>query len=118
MPASDTELLLTTVDAARRCNVTTQTIRSWIDRGRLTATQIGRRYRIPASEIEALLAGERNIDDAARQGANAWDGRVPELLDAEQQPDTEPDHSNATQGDAWGGRVELLQAQPQHHPEP
>jgi excisionase family DNA binding protein len=104
--------LLSTVDAARRCNVTTQTVRSWIDRGRISATRIGRRYRIPASEVDALLEGRRNSDDAARQGAGLWDGNTPELPrkhHAQNGQAFDADSTNRTGagGDAWDGRVQL-----------
>lgn len=104
--------LLSTVDAARRCNVTTQTVRSWIDRGRISATRIGRRYRIPASEVEALLEGRRNSDDAARQGAGLWDGNTPELPRKHNAQNSEAlgaasGNCTSSGGDAWEGRVQL-----------
>jgi excisionase family DNA binding protein len=85
------EPLLTTVEVARRINMTTQAVRKYIKRGRLSAVRIGGEYRIPESEVDALIAGERNVDDAAGGGASPLNTRpiklrTPETVDTWQEP--------------------------------
>lgn len=65
MASSADQPLIDTVQAAKLCNVTTQTIRYWINHERLTGVKVGRRYRVRLSEVEELLEGKRNVDGIA-----------------------------------------------------
>jgi excisionase family DNA binding protein len=46
--------LLTTAEVAHAMRATTQTVRNWIEDGRLEAVRVGRRYLIPRSELARL----------------------------------------------------------------
>ena len=48
--------LLSTSVAAERVHVSSQAIRDWIRRGDIKGIRIGRNYKVPASEIDRLLA--------------------------------------------------------------
>lgn len=58
---------LTVSQVAQALGTTSQTIRNWITAGRLNATRIGNRYRIPQSEVERLGGL------AARSGEGPWE---------------------------------------------
>lgn len=47
--------LLRTEDAAKLLNVHVNTIRSWIEKGKLPTVRVGKNYRIPRRELEALI---------------------------------------------------------------
>src|SRR5260221_7868207 len=51
---SETELL-TTEESAQLLNVHVNTIRSWIDKGKLPTVRVGKLYRLPRRELEALI---------------------------------------------------------------
>ena len=53
---SDT--LCTTVEVAKRLRVDVRTVHNLIKAGELTAFKVGARWRIPTSEVEAMI--ERN----------------------------------------------------------
>jgi excisionase family DNA binding protein len=46
---------LSVAEVARLCRRTTQTIRNWIDSGRLPAVRIGHRYYVPREAVSALF---------------------------------------------------------------
>lgn len=48
--------LLSTAETAARLGVTKQTVSRWINEGSLAHARVGGRYRIPASEVDRLLA--------------------------------------------------------------
>ncbi len=56
----DEVLYLTTEEVAKRLRVSTWTIRNLIKEKKLTAFQVGAQWRIPASEVEAMI--ERNLN--------------------------------------------------------
>src|SRR5258706_13943554 len=47
--------LLSTEEAANLLNVHVNTIRSWIDKGKLPTVRVGKLYRIPRRELETLI---------------------------------------------------------------
>src|SRR5258708_1531196 len=47
--------LLSTEEAATLLNVHVNTIRSWIDKGKLPTVRVGKLYRIPRRELETLI---------------------------------------------------------------
>jgi excisionase family DNA binding protein len=56
------EEMLTVEEACKRLKLHEETVRRWIRTGRLRATRLGfgrAGYRIPASEVERILRGER-----------------------------------------------------------
>jgi excisionase family DNA binding protein len=54
-PRQTDEELLTVAQIATRLKLNQQTIRNWIDQGRLPAVRIGRRVRIKRTDFEQLL---------------------------------------------------------------
>lgn len=54
-PESD-ETYLTVAEVAETLRLNQQTVRNWIDQGRLPALRIGRRVRIKRSDFERILA--------------------------------------------------------------
>jgi len=55
LPASIGDELMTVAEIAAVLRLNQQTIRNWIDQGRLPAVRIGRRVRIKRSGFERLL---------------------------------------------------------------
>jgi excisionase family DNA binding protein len=51
-----TQPLLTVTQVAEEFQVTTQTIRNWIDGGALPAAKIGRAFRVKREDVDAMLA--------------------------------------------------------------
>ncbi len=54
-----TETFYTVQEAADLLKVHYQTVRNWIKNNEIRAVKIGRSYRIPKSEIEHRLTGNR-----------------------------------------------------------
>jgi excisionase family DNA binding protein len=56
-----------------------QTIRNWIDDGKLPAVRVGRRVRVKRGDFERLVE-EGYSGPAAASGPipNIWDGEIPE----------------------------------------
>jgi len=52
---ADKEELLTVDEAAARLKIKADTVRKWLRSGKLRAAKLGRSWRIPDSEVEALL---------------------------------------------------------------
>jgi len=55
--------LLDVKEAAKTCNVSPYTVRSWIRKGILQATKLGRLVRIEQSEIQRLIAAGRGRNE-------------------------------------------------------
>lgn len=49
------EKMLTPQEVAQRLRVTPQTVRNWIREGKIKAVRVGRPWRIPESELRAIL---------------------------------------------------------------
>lgn len=78
--------LLTVDEVAAHLRVNPQTIRNWIDAGKLPHVKIGpRRVRIFRRDLEALIeAGEtlrRQPPEPQRTGAMFWSGELPADVD-------------------------------------
>jgi excisionase family DNA binding protein len=60
----DPTTTITTSEAARRANCSTDTIRRWCERGYLQALRVGpgRRYRIDPNELEKVVNGDLTDD--------------------------------------------------------
>jgi excisionase family DNA binding protein len=64
---------LTVPEVAERLRMTAMTIYRWIEDGKLPAVQIGKHYRIKASDLDAVL-------DSSRVGAgrgDPWGAELP-----------------------------------------
>jgi excisionase family DNA binding protein len=55
MSATWDDEYLTVKETAEHLKLNQQTVRNWIDQGRLPAVRIGRRVRIPRSDLERIL---------------------------------------------------------------
>jgi excisionase family DNA binding protein len=56
---------LTTAQAARVASLTQDTIREWIQSGRLRSVRAGRAHRIKRADLDAALALPRRVETAA-----------------------------------------------------
>lgn len=63
--------LMTVSQVALEMQVSVETVRDWIANGWLTATKIGRSFRIPREELVAMI--ERNRTDADENPGGLWD---------------------------------------------
>ena len=74
--------ILNVQQVAAQFSVTPQTVRSWIDSGRLKAGRVGKAYRILRRDVYAMLehaAAERQTPDH-----DMWEDRAPQLQPARQ----------------------------------
>ena len=74
MPDDD---ILNVQQVAAQFSVTPQTVRSWIDSGKLKAGRVGKAYRILRRDVYAMLehaATERQAPDH-----DMWEDRAPQL---------------------------------------
>jgi excisionase family DNA binding protein len=70
------ERLLTVPQVADEFQVTSQTIRNWIDAGTLPAIRVGRAFRLRRADVDALLdrsraGGGSRVDDRELWNADA-----------------------------------------------
>lgn len=70
MSADREETFLTVAEVAEWLKVNQQTVRNWIDQGRLPAVRVGRRVRIKRSDFDRILGSE------PRQGPPTAGGRA------------------------------------------
>ena len=75
------EQYLTVADVARILKLNQQTVRNWIDQGRLPALDVGRRVRIRRSDLDKLIEDSYTATPTKRADSDArpsiWDGFVP-----------------------------------------
>lgn len=64
MSVDPDETFLTVAEVAELLKVNQQTVRNWIDHGRLPAVRVGRRVRIKRSDLDRIL-------EAGYQGGNS-----------------------------------------------
>ena len=68
---------LTVNEIAERLKLNPQTVRNWIDAGRLPAFRVGRRVRIRREDFEAVLAHGLDVGRGDRRTGDAfWDGEL------------------------------------------
>jgi excisionase family DNA binding protein len=79
MPDHELELL-TVGEAAAIFRVTLQTIRNWIEWGKLPALRVGRRFLVRREHIEALLDQAQADDAGHATGRDVWDPSVSRLI--------------------------------------
>ncbi|MGH2863721.1 MAG: helix-turn-helix domain-containing protein [Solirubrobacteraceae bacterium] len=69
--------LLTVTQVAEEFQVTTQTIRNWIEGGALPAAKIGRAYRVKREDVDSLLARAQADSASLATRRDLW---APETL--------------------------------------
>ena len=67
-----TQPLLTATQVAEEFQVTTQTIRNWIDGGALPAAKIGRAFRVKREDVDELLARSRADSASLATRRDLW----------------------------------------------
>lgn len=68
----------TVADVASILKLNRQTVRNWVDQGKLPAVHIGRRVRIRRTEFDAVIATSV-IGGPPRAVRSIWDGDIPQL---------------------------------------
>jgi excisionase family DNA binding protein len=68
---------LTVADIATILKLNQQTVRNWIDQGKLPAIHIGRRVRVRRSDFDRLLEHSYTAAQPQEAPASIWDGEVP-----------------------------------------
>ena len=74
MPEHDD--FMTVAEVAATLKLNQQTVRNWIDQGKLPALHIGRRVRIRRVDFDALLVASV-ISEPQPGHPSIWDGEVP-----------------------------------------
>ena len=69
--------LLTVTQVAEEFQVTTQTIRNWIDGGALPAVKIGRAFRVRREDVDEMLARAQAESGSLASRRDLW---APETL--------------------------------------
>ena len=72
--------LLTVAEAAAIFRVTPQSIRNWIEWGKLPALRVGRRFLVRREHIQELLDHAQADDGAHATGRDVWDPSVSRLV--------------------------------------
>lgn len=72
--------LLNVAEVAKTFRVTMQTIRNWIDWGKLPASRVGRGFLVRRVDVERLLAAAEAQDGALATARNVWDPTVTRLV--------------------------------------
>jgi excisionase family DNA binding protein len=67
---------MTVAEVAAILKLNQQTVRNWIDQGKLPAVHIGRRVRIRRADFKALIEASV-IGDPQPAAPNIWDGEIP-----------------------------------------
>jgi excisionase family DNA binding protein len=70
--------VLTIEEAAARLKLKPQTVRDWLNAGKLKGVKLGRVWRVDAEALDRLLAGDEDAADAkALEDARAEPGTRP-----------------------------------------
>lgn len=72
--------LLTVGEAAAIFRVTLQTVRNWIEWGKLPASRVGRRFLVRREHIDALLDQAQADEGSYATGRDVWDPSVSRLV--------------------------------------
>jgi excisionase family DNA binding protein len=67
--AANGEPMLTPKQVAVLLGVSYETVRVWLRDGKLRSIKVGARYRIPESEVHAILGDEASTDRGAGSGS-------------------------------------------------
>jgi excisionase family DNA binding protein len=76
---ADGDEFLTVADIARILKLNQQTVRNWIEDGKLPALHVGRRVRVRRSDFEALLERGRTVlppESESQQARAFWEGEL------------------------------------------
>jgi excisionase family DNA binding protein len=82
---TDSELL-TVGETAKIFRVTLQTVRNWIEWGKLPAVRVGRRFLVRREHIDALLDQAQAADGGYATGRDVWDPSVSRLVQRDGAP--------------------------------
>ena len=82
---TDSELL-TVGETAKIFRVTLQTVRNWIDWGKLPAVRVGRRFLVRREHIDALLDQAQADEGGYATGRDVWDPSVSRLVQRDGAP--------------------------------
>jgi excisionase family DNA binding protein len=80
--AEQRDEFMTVAEVAAILKLNQQTVRNWIDAGKLPALRVGRRVRIRRSDFDRLLEESyTGPPNTAEPGGSVWDGEIspPEL---------------------------------------
>ena len=80
--SNPTEEFMTVAEVASVLKLNQQTVRNWVDAGKLPAMHIGRRVRIRRADFHALLEASV-IGDRQPAAMNIWDGEIPQPVPRE-----------------------------------
>jgi excisionase family DNA binding protein len=90
------ETFLTVADVADLLKLNQQTVRNWIDQGRLPALRVGRRVRIRRSDLEKVLQessttpGSSALNQAGPSAEDFWGGEPIGVAEPSAEPLAEP----------------------------
>ncbi|HET9719407.1 MAG TPA: helix-turn-helix domain-containing protein [Solirubrobacteraceae bacterium] len=112
MSADRDESFLTVAEVADWLKVNQQTVRNWIDQGRLPAVRVGRRVRIKRSDFDWLMGGDsgsgppaagtaRSSRPAGPNAEDFWSGQPVGV--AEPDPSADSSRTAAPQGSGQSG---------------
>jgi excisionase family DNA binding protein len=113
MSANRDESFLTVAEVADWLKVNQQTVRNWIDQGRLPAVRVGRRVRIKRSDFDRIMGGgaggekpSAGIGPPGRPGGPSaedfWSGEQVGM--AEPDPSARPERTPASEANRQRGR--------------
>ncbi|HWD65292.1 MAG TPA: helix-turn-helix domain-containing protein [Solirubrobacteraceae bacterium] len=72
---------MTVAEVADQFKVNQQTVRNWIDQGRLPAVRVGRRVRIRRSDFDRILDGSERSNASPPSSARAGSSSGPSAQD-------------------------------------
>jgi excisionase family DNA binding protein len=68
---------LTVAEVAEILQLNSQTVRNWIDAGRLPAVHVGRRVRIKRSDFDRMIEEGYTGPGGGKHTNAIWDGEIP-----------------------------------------
>jgi excisionase family DNA binding protein len=71
------EEFMTVAEVAATLKLNQQTVRNWIDAGRLPALRLGRRVRIKRSDFDAIVDPGYSGPGAGKPGPGIWESEIP-----------------------------------------
>ena len=86
--------LLTVPQVAEQLQVTSQTIRNWIEQGVLPAVRVGRAFRVRREDLDALLERASAESDSLATRRDVWTPTATRLPRG---------HDQGTPGSVWEG---------------
>jgi excisionase family DNA binding protein len=68
---------MTVAEIATILKLNQQTVRNWIDTGKLPALRIGRRVRVTRADFDRLIGQAERPRGETRVSTSIWDGEIP-----------------------------------------